>query len=102
MDDARREKKEAYANLFKEVTSILYRHDPVFGGMEGLPEDEYDLEAGTILPRLRQATDVNHVERIVREVLDLCFGPFPQPVPPGSLLPTAEDIWTAWNRLGPI
>ena len=65
-----------------------------------MPDDEYDPEAGTILPRLGNATGVEDVERIVREELDRWFGPLPQPA--GSLRPIAEEVWDAWKRLGPL
>jgi hypothetical protein len=41
-----------YKRLFTEVSAILFRHDPIGINFEG-NTDEYDPEAGTILPRLR-------------------------------------------------
>jgi len=43
-----------YPVLFDEVSSILFRHDPIGINFE-TNTDEYEPEVGTILPRLKEA-----------------------------------------------
>ena len=85
-----------YRELFAEVSAILFRHDLVginFGGNT----DEYDPEAGTILPRLRQGTTAEGVAEIVREEFVRWFG---REAPEGteSYLALAEEIRVAYER----
>jgi hypothetical protein len=47
------------------VSEILYRHDPVGVAGAGAPEDEYEPEVGTILPKLQRAKSVEDVRRVV-------------------------------------
>ena len=51
-----------YERLFDSLAALLYRHDPIginFG------EDEYELEARTILPRLRSCHSADDVLQVV-------------------------------------
>lgn len=69
----RKHLKKEYKELFATVSEILFRHDPIginFGGNT----DEYDPEAGTILPRLRPEHGVEDVTAIVREEFVHWFG----------------------------
>lgn len=62
----RRRLTGAYKLAMLEISAILFRHDPVginFGGNT----DEYDLEAGTILPRLRIDMTTEAATAIVHE-----------------------------------
>lgn len=99
--DERAAKTAAYVELLTTVTEILHRHDPVIGFAEDLPEDEYQPEAGTIIPRLRGATSVEDVQQIVHQELDRWFGPGLTGTP-ASVRGIAEEIWAAWNRIGPL
>ncbi len=49
--DEKRELKRRYKRLHQQVVRILYRHDPIGIGIEiDGPLDEYEPEAGSILP----------------------------------------------------
>ena len=58
--------KQRYQSLYDKLAKILYRHDPVNIG-DGMPEDEYELEVSTILPRLKSATSQADLRRIIHE-----------------------------------
>jgi hypothetical protein len=59
--DERERLRNANAELFAQVTAILARHDLMDLVRIGAPEDEYEPEVGTILPRLRDAADAEDV-----------------------------------------
>ena len=97
MDDDKRAAKEAYEALYAEVRAILNRHDPVYLIALGCPEDEYEPEVGTILPRLKEASDVVGVQNVLREEFVGWFGEvgmftFEQ------FEPVAVEVWEAWSR----
>src|SRR6476659_408769 len=72
---ARAELKKSHAKLFQEVSDILYRLDPVgIGAGTGSPSDEYDAEAGTIIPRLQACRSASDVQKIVYEEFVHWFG----------------------------
>jgi hypothetical protein len=62
--------RKQYQELFDFVRDVLNRHDPV--GI-GYTPDEYEPEVGTILPRLREAADVDALQRIVHEEFCVWF-----------------------------
>lgn len=84
--------KKAYGQLFSDVTAILARHDPVGLVGIGVPEDEYEPEVGTILQRLRGATNPADVQRIVCEEFDLWFGLDTPKMAKDDFLPVAAEI----------
>ena len=85
--------KKAYGQLFSDVTAILARHDPVGLVGIGVPEDEYEPEVGTILQRLRGATNPADVQRIVCEEFDLWFGLDTPKMAKDDFLPVAAEIF---------
>ena len=62
--ESRRKLREQYGALFNSVSSLLYQHDPIGINFGDNPE-EYDLEAGTILPRLRNCQTLVDVHKAV-------------------------------------
>jgi len=46
--------RKEYGTFFAEIARILYEHDFLGLATAGCPEDEYELEAGTIIPRLHE------------------------------------------------
>ncbi len=87
---------KAYQELFAEVSAILFQHDLVGIKFES-NTDEYDPEAGTILPRLRPGATAEEVAGIVREEFIRWFGR-DAPEPAESYLAMAEEIRAAYER----
>jgi hypothetical protein len=88
-----RNRKRDYRRLFDEVRAILNRHDPMGLIAIGCPDDEYEPEVGTILPRLSRANGPADVEVIVaEEFLDW----FAERLAPETVSAVAADVWTAY------
>jgi hypothetical protein len=91
----RSEIKKKYGRLFEEVSAILQRYDPI-GIAAGAPSDEYDAEAGTIIPRLKECRSDRDVQTVVFEEFGRWFGKdiagareiYAQP---------SKEIWLAWK-----
>jgi hypothetical protein len=66
--------KRRYANLFNEASAVLFRHDPIGINFED-NTDEYDPEAGSILPRLSRCHSSTDARRVVFEEFCKWFGP---------------------------
>ncbi len=56
-----------YGALYVEVSRLVREADPIRLISRGAPDDEYDPEVSTILPRLREAKSPEDVQRIVHE-----------------------------------
>lgn len=98
MDDQKRRRKRAYRWLHDEVVSILYRHDPVGIGIivDGLP-NEYEPEAGSILPLLRVGATVAELSAILREEFVRWFDE-DLAGPVETYQPIAEEILVAMRQ----
>lgn len=59
----------------------------------GAPADEYDPEIGTVLPRLRTASSVGDVQRILTEEFEAWFGVTVREIPAAL----AREVWEAWS-----
>jgi hypothetical protein len=73
MNSERENLKLKYGSLFDEVSAALFAADPV-GINFGENLDEYDPEAGSILPRLDGARSADRVQVIVYEEYCRWFG----------------------------
>lgn len=62
--EERKRLSSSYKQLLNEVSAILFRHDPIGINFED-NIDEYDPEAGTILPRLRSGLSAEETTAIV-------------------------------------
>ena len=69
----KKQMRDAYGQLFDDLSALLFRHDPMGINFED-NSDEYELEVGTILPRLRGAQGPDDVETIVRQEFSRWFG----------------------------
>jgi len=69
----RSELKVRYAALFASFAEILFRLDPAGINFE-INSDEYEPEAGTILPRVIDATSVEEIVPVLREEFSRWFG----------------------------
>jgi hypothetical protein len=68
--DKDRERRQALRNEYKGLhewlSALLFQEDPIGIKFEDNP-DEYDLEAGTIVPRLKDCHSVEDVRAVVHE-----------------------------------
>src|SRR5690348_6056830 len=72
---ARAELKKSHGKLFQDVSAILYKLDPVgIGAHAGGPSDEYEAEAGTIIPRLKECKAAVDAQKVVFEEFVRWFG----------------------------
>lgn len=62
----RKRLREEYGDLFDATAALLFRHDPAGINFEVNP-DEYQSEAGSILPRLRACQSAADLCRVVHE-----------------------------------
>ena len=81
--------------FFEQISNILFKHDPIGINFEH-NADEYDPEAGTIIPRLASCNSVDDVCIVVHEEFLRWFSPLDV----GSAQryqQIAKEIWTAWQ-----
>lgn len=64
--ESRRRIRAEYGGLFDEIAALLFRHDPISINFRD-NTDEYDVEAGTILPKLGSCRSPEDVLPIVHE-----------------------------------
>jgi hypothetical protein len=96
--EERRRLKAEYGELFDAVSALLFRHDPIGINFED-NTDEYDLEVGTILPRLRLCFSASDTLQVVHEEFVRWFGAETA----GSTdryKEVASEIWDLWHRSG--
>jgi hypothetical protein len=70
---ARESVRQAQPGLFAAVSEAMFRHDPI-GINFGSNADEYDAEAGTVVPRLAGCSSAGDVERVLHEEFVRWFG----------------------------
>jgi hypothetical protein len=90
--EERRRLRAEYGPLFDQIVRILFRRDPMGISFE-TNTDEYEPEAGTILPRLPDCASVDDAQRVVREELVRWFGADGAMPDFGE---TAREVWEAW------
>jgi hypothetical protein len=96
--EERRRIKAAYGELFDSVSELLFRHDPI-GISFDVNGDEYEAEAGTILPRLRSCQSADDVLRVVHEEFVRWFDRGTAG-PREHYAEIASEIWQLWRRYG--
>jgi SAM-dependent methyltransferase len=84
--------------LFAELTEVLADHDPVGLVGIGAPRDEYEPEVGTIIPRLRGASDAGDVQSVLVEEFDSWFGIDTPKMSAAEFERVAQDVWSLWLR----
>ncbi len=80
-----------------KLTQLLAECDPIGLIAIGCPDDEYAPEAGTILPRLREAYSAADVQRIAHEEFTHWFSPAVAG-PIEVYAATGAAIWQWLNR----
>ena len=94
--EARKRARAEYGVLFDSVAAVLFRHDPMGINFE-TNTDEYEPEARTILPRLKDCRSVDDVQKIVHEEFVEWFGPA-DAGPSHHYRDIASEIWGIWLR----
>lgn len=88
--------KQQYGTMFDAIAALLFREDPV--GISGEDNtDEYELEARTILPRLRTCQSAEDTLRVVHEEFVRWFDAGTAG-PPEHYTRIASEIWLLWER----
>lgn len=90
--------KALYSALYIEVSRLLREADSIRLIEIGAPDDEYDPEVSTILPRLREAKSPADVERILHEEFCHWFGA-ETAGPTAHYAAVSNEIWEVRNRL---
>lgn len=86
--------KKQYGELYDCVAAALFEDDPIGINFEE-NTDEYEPEAGTIIPRLTQAQSVQDVVAIVHEEFCRWFGA-EDAGPIEKYKNVASKIWELW------
>ena len=87
--------KQKYGELFAKVSAVLFELDPMGINFES-NTDEYEPEAGTIIPRLTEVSTPQDVEVIVHEEFSRWFGD-EEAGPREQYRTVAARIWEAWG-----
>lgn len=94
--EERRRLRAEYGSLFDSVAALLFRHDPVGINFDE-NADEYEPEAGTILPRLRNCESGQDVQRVVHEEFVRWFDAGTAG-PEQRYTDIASEIWRLWQQ----
>ena len=101
MSEGRRKRQASltavYGALYTEVSRLLREADPIRLIVIGAPDDEYDVEVRTILPRLREAKSPGDVQRIVHEEFAHWFGA-EIAAQATEYADVSKNIWEALNK----
>jgi phage terminase small subunit len=98
MSETRNKLKQQYKELYQEVEAILFKHDLMGVNFED-NTDEYDPEVDTILPRLKDAKNMEDVATIIHEEFSRWFdkdmaGNKNHP----AYKAMAAEVWAAWIK----
>lgn len=91
----RKKVKQEYGKLFDAISEILFRHDPSEINF-GFNTDEYDVEAGTILPRLKNCDAADDVLSVLQEEFQRWFDE--ETANRAENMEIAEEIWHLWKN----
>jgi len=86
-----------YGELFDAVSTLLFRADPIGISFDNENLDEYEPEAGTILPRLKGCTSADDALRIVHEEFVRWFDA-DNAGPCDNYEHIANEIWELWQQ----
>jgi hypothetical protein len=95
MKDDQKRAKARFLKLQRAVSAILQHHDPINLSQIGAPDDEYDPEVGTIVPRLREARNDEEVRTILHEEFVRWFG-LDEAGPVDLYSAPAKEVWDQW------
>ena len=92
----RKRLKQQYSALFEDISALLYHLDPMGLNYEINP-DEYEPEAGTILPQVLDLETVEEIESVIRDEFKLWFGEGIR-IEDASYEELAQEILAVLNR----
>jgi hypothetical protein len=87
--------KHKYGALFESISDALFQADPIGINFE-TNTDEYESEAGTIIPRLSSAKSADDVQSIVFEEFCHWFDPVTVG-PKEKYASVSATIWEIWR-----
>lgn len=93
----RRQLKAEYGRLFDCVAALLFRHHPVGIAFDNENTDEYEPEAGTILPRLRGCESPADALRVIHEEFVRWFEA-DIAGPEERYSEIAAEVWQLWQH----
>jgi predicted regulator of Ras-like GTPase activity (Roadblock/LC7/MglB family) len=96
----RQQLKTGQEALFNRLSEILFHNDPI-GISFGDNTDEYEAEAGTILPRLASCQSREDVQAVVYEEFSRWFGSDEVGLR-SEYEAIASEIWEVWQKLRPF
>jgi hypothetical protein len=94
--EEKRRLKGQYGELFDATAALLFRHDPIGINFEE-NVDEYEPEARTILPRLRECHSSADVARVVHEEFASWFS-VSDAGPAERYEKIGEELWQLWCK----
>ena len=97
VQEQRRLLRQYYTALYDDVSSILFRHDPMGINFE-TNTDEYEPEVGTILPRLKEANSEDDLTRIIHQEFIRWFNGDNLVGEPAKYKLISGDIWRAYQK----
>jgi hypothetical protein len=92
---AREAVQRRHPGLFAAVSGAMFRHDPI-GINFGNNTDEYDAEAGTVIPRLSACASADDVEKVLKEEFSRWFGA--DIAGRARYTALAKEVWRLWNE----
>lgn len=96
IDAEKRRVRAEYGALFDELAAIFFRHDPIGINFDD-NTDEYEPEARTVLPRLRNCHSAEDVLAVVHEEFQRWFDP--ETAGPREKYSTiANEVWIIWQK----
>ncbi|MBU7574181.1 MAG: hypothetical protein KAF64_12550 [Hydrogenophaga sp.] len=87
--------RQAHPELFAAVSGAMFRRDPVEINYH-FNTDEYDAEAGTVIPRLQDCQSAQEVAAVLHEEFVRWFGT-ETAGPRERYHELSQDIWALWT-----
>jgi hypothetical protein len=87
---------EEYSEVFSVISALMFKHDPIGIKFE-TNTDEYDAEAGTVIPRLKNANSEYEAISIVHEEFVIWFGA-DTAGQRKNYIELGREIWVVWNE----
>ena len=94
---ARQQVRATDPEFFAAVSKLMFEHDPISINF-GENTDEYEAEAGSVIPRLRSCGSADDATTVVHEEFQRWFGN-DTAGDRSRYASLARDIWALWQRL---